>query len=136
MSWLSRLGNSICSTMFDFFTTNFQFLMLYIYSHEISRLVLRHGVPGGEHCNIEHEVEADMSAARFLYTRVKGKWGVRDANTGEVAVEATIEPVIQLLEFLAGVYPGLLEERLGNFLRHYVWVESFYANGEKGNGQR
>jgi hypothetical protein len=118
-------------SLFDFFNTNFQFLLLYIYSHEISHLVLDRSSRSGEDGGMEGEIEADMSAARFLYTRVKEGWGVRDADTGEVAVEATIEPLIQLLEFVAKVYPGVLEERLVNFLRHYVWVESFYANGVK-----
>jgi hypothetical protein len=114
-------------SLYDHFITNFQFLMLYIYAHEIGHIVLGRDNTDTKHAAIEEEITVDMSAARFLFTRVRGGWGV---GTGEEKTKAVMEPVLLLLEFLAKIHPGLLEGRIANFLRHYVWAESYYANIE------
>jgi hypothetical protein len=126
-SELMKNKGNVRYSLWDYYQTNFMTLMLYAYAHEISHIALYQDDP---HDNLLDnntiEIDVDISVARFLFTRIQGKWGVTDNDR---KLEATIEPVLLLLELLADVYPDL-QERVINFMRHYLWTQSFYANIE------
>jgi len=109
----------------DYFNTSFQLLILYAYAHELSHIALQHRTSVDSMTALVNDVEADMSAAMFVFTRIKGGWGVESENG---KVKATLEPLLRFLEFITKLNPEHMGSRHSQFMRRYLWTATFFDN--------
>lgn len=129
MSAANKQNGIVRYSLDDYFQTNFMTLILYIYTHELSHIVLKHDPGKSMAVKEANEIDADMWSAMYLFTRIRGGWGV---ETGNGKITARIEPVLRMFEFIIDLEPGKIEKRVTNFMRHYLWTESFYDNAQDG----
>lgn len=101
-------------------------MIFYAYAHKLSHIIFKHGASSSLVSAMENEIEADMSAAMIIFTRINGGLGIENDN-GKIA--ATIEPLLILFDFITELHPEQIKDRFYYFMRRYLWTDTFFSNG-------